>query len=629
MRVSDGSTMRSLFDLYRAGRFELLAVRTRDLLRAHPDQVALHSLLGAACLELGNLGGAIESYQAALALRPDFAKAHNSLGIAYLRSGRAGDAAGSFSRAIDCDPKFAEARFNLGVVRENQRRVNEAVEQYEQAVKLEPGYRKAQCALAKVLWEIGDYGRVVQHYEMALADDAGYLPAHRGVMQFLEQSNQHEALRTALARARAALGTGHPLVRFQEGVMADIDGDAAGARALLEGCPIEPADAEALHDERMRLSRLAAICDRLDDVGAALSYAAGANRLSQQSCAGKGIDKTRFLAFIEHRKQIFTEPNIKRWSRDEKGSKVRQRRGQGAGAAPQHEPGSTRQPTFVIGFPRSGTTLIDMALRGHPAIEVAEESDAVPRMVNALSGASDERLSSLAELSSTEIEAARSRYFDALEQQAHASDTTACVVDRFALNLVYVGEIHRVFPNAKFILMLRHPADCVLSCYLRAFVETSANASFHTLEEASHLYDQVFGLWAQFTEHLDLNVIEIKYEELVADIESGCRRIVEFIGVPWHPGVLDHQGTARSRPYIRTASYNQVVRPLYTAASGRWQRYREHLAPVLPLLKPWIERLGYGSTTEVGSTARVSLTKTGKSSKDSGQSAPTAGSAPN
>ena len=594
MSMIDSSIMRSLFDLYRSGRFEALAERTRDLLHAHPDQVALHSLLGAACLELGQLDDAIASYQAALAIRPDFAKAHNSLGIAYLRSGHAENAAGSFARAIDCDPQFAEPCFNLGVVRENQRRLSEAAEAYEEAVKLEPGYNKARCALARLLWELGDYDRVVPHYELALADDAGYVPAHRGVMQFLEQSNRHDELRAALSRARTALGADHPLVRFQEGVVADIDGGAAAAKALLESCPMEPSDPVALHDERMRLSRLVAICDRLGDAGAAMGYAAGANRLSGQSCAGKGIDKRRFLEFVENRKQYFAAANIEQGFRHEDGSKA------DIGAASQSRRRWTQQPVFIIGFPRSGTTLIDTALRGHPAIEVAEESDAVPSMVNHLSGASDERLPSLGGLSSTEIERARTLYFNALERQIQASDATSCVIDRFALNTVYVGEIHRVFPNAKFILMLRHPADCVLSCYLRAFVETSANASFHTLEEAAHLYDQVLSLWTLFTECLDLNAIELKYEELVTDFESGCRRVLEFIGVPWHAAVLDHQQTARSRPYIRTASYNQVVQPLHTEASGRWLRYRKHMEPVLPLLEPWIERLGYERAPESG-----------------------------
>ncbi len=576
--IDDAKVTQRLFDLYRAGEFESLAKQVRGMLASHPDQLVLHSLLGAACLELGEYDAAIVSYRAALAIRPGFAKAHNSLGLAYLRAGRPDDAAGSFARAIDCDPRFAEPRFNLGLIHEHRRRPDEAAEQYEQAVGLEQGYGKAWCALAKVSWELGNHGRVFECYERALAIDAHDLAAHRGLMQFLEQSNRHDELREAATRARGALGAEHPLVRFQEGVLADIDGDGHRARGLLESCPIEPVDAYALHDERMRMARLTAICDRLDDAGAAVGYAAGANRLSRQSSAGKGIDKTRFLAFVENRRRYFTGPNVRRWRRHEESAPADAR---------------SRQPVFAVGFPRSGTTLMDTLLRGHPGIEVAEESDAVPTMVNGLCGPLDERLAGLGDLSGEAIERARSAYFEALAGHVEVSGATRKVVDRFALNSVYAGEIHRVFPDAKFILMLRHPADCVLSCYLRTFVESSANDNFHSLEEAAHLYDRAMGLWTQLAELFDLHRIEVRYEDLVADVERVCRSVLEFIGVPWHPGVLDHEATARSRPYIRTVSYNQVTQPLYARATGRWLRYRKHLDPILPVLEPWIERLGY------------------------------------
>lgn len=580
MSTIDASTTRSLFEMYRAGAFESLAEQVRGLLPSHPDQLVLHSLLGAACLELGDYDAAVESYLAALAIRPGFAKAHNSLGLAYLRSGRPEDAAGSFLRAIDCDPQFAEPRFNLGLVGENRGLLSEAAEQYQQAVRLAPGYGKAWCALAKVSWDLGNYGRVVDCYERAVGIDARDPAAHRGLMQFLEQSNRHDELREAVERAGEALGGEHPLVRFQEGVIADIDGDSESARALLESCGIEPVDALTLHDERMRIARLTAICDRLDDIGGAMGYAAGANRLSRRSSAAKGIDKTRFLGFIENRTRYFTGPNARQWHRDK-----------GTASA---DADLSRQPVFMVGFPRSGTTLMDTVLRGHPAIEVVEESDAVPTMVNGLCGPSDEHLADLGDLSDDAIERARSVYFETLARQVEASDNTLAVVDRFALNSVYTGEIHRVFPDARFILMLRHPADCVLSCYLRTFVESSANDSFHSLEEAAHLYDRVMRLWAQLTEVFDLELIEVRYEDLVADVERTCRPVLEFMGVPWYPGVLDHEATARGRPYIRTASYNQVTQPLYTRATGRWRKYREYLDPILPVLEPWIERFGYG-----------------------------------
>ena len=566
------STIKSLFELYRAGDYETLAQRTRSLLETYPDELALHSLSGSACLELEEYDAAIRSYQTALSIKPDFTKIHNSLGIAFLRNGQLKEAAGSFHNAVRYDSQYAQAWFNLGIVYENRQRLPEAAGYYKKATLLNPVYYQAFGSLAKVLWELMEPAQVAEYFETALAIKGDYLPAHLGLMRFLEQSNQHEQLREAVSRARKALGE-HVMVRLYEGILVDIEGNHDEARSLLENITVEPADAQTRHSERMRLARLTRICDRLNDTVSAILYAQGANRLSQELSSAKGIDKTRFLQFVENRRRYFTAENINRW--------------------PANQPDQTRQPVFIIGFPRSGTTLIDTILRGHPSINVTEETDAVARMVNQLSGQSDERLENLANLSDSDVEGFRKTYLGGLARHANPDDSNAVLVDRFALNIIYAGEIVRLFPQARFILLLRHPADCVLSCFMQTFYETSANASFFTLENSAHLYDQVFGLWRQYTDLLEPNMIQVKYEDLIIDVEATCHPILDFLGTSWHPGLLEHERTARDRSYIGTASYNQVTQPLYSEATDRWRRYQRDMQSVLPVLEPWISYFEY------------------------------------
>ena len=383
MTKIDSSTIKSLFELQRAGDYQTLLERTRSLLEINPDELALHSLSGSACLELEEYDAAIRSYQAALSIKPDFTKIHNSLGIAFLRNGQLKEAAGSFHNAVRYDSQFAQAWFNLGIVYENRQRLPDAAGYYKKATLLNPVYYQAFSSLAKVLWELREPAQVAEYFETALAIKGDYLPAHLGLMRFLEQSNQHEQLREAVSRARKALGE-HVMVRLYEGILADIEGMHEQARSLLENIAIEPADAPTRHSERMRLARLTRICDRLNDTISAIQYAQGANDLSQELSAANGIDKTRFLQFVENRRRYFTAENINRW--------------------PANQPDQTRQPVFIIGFPRSGTTLIDTILRGHPSINMTEETDAVARMVNQLSGQSDERLENLANHSDSEVE---------------------------------------------------------------------------------------------------------------------------------------------------------------------------------------------------------------------------------
>lgn len=568
----DRGTTDALFALYRQGDFETLAARVRSLLAVHADALVLHGLLGAACLELEDYEGAAASYREALALKPDFAKAHNGLGVAYLRLGRADAAHECFRRAVRHAPGLAAAHFNLGIVLEHAGRWRAAAESYARAVRCEPRHVEARTALGLARWELGELDGVLECFDGALAIRADHVPAYRGRLAFLEQSNRHEALRAAVVQARAALG-GHALVALYEGIVAEIDGDLARARTLLESAGTEAAGEAGAHDERLRLARLARIADRLDDPDAAVRFASEANGLARRIDARRGVDARTFRAFVHDRRRLFAGEAALR-------------------ATVPGMPVADPAPIFVFGFPRSGTTLLDTMLRGHPGIALAEETDAVATMIASYAGAADEGLETLPGLSRDALVGLRAAYFRALSRHVEPRAGVR-VIDRFGLNMIYAGELARVFPEARFVLVLRHPADCVLSCFMQAFHAASANASFHTLEDAADLYDRVFDLWTCYEETLGLEVCTLRYEDLVADVEGSCRALLDSLGMAWHPNVLAHERTARSRPLIRTASYNQVTRPVSTEAVERWRRYAQVLEPVLPVLEPWIERFGY------------------------------------
>ena len=569
----DSTTVESLFELYRGGDLQNLINRAKALLASHPEELVLHSLLGAAYLDLEDYDNAIENYRLALSIKPNFEKLHNSLGVAYLRRKMFAEAIASFRNAIFHNPQFAQAYFNLGLVFENQQNWEEAVDHYTKALVIEPNYVAALTALGTVLWELGQHGQVAEYFAQALALKRDYLPAHRGLLLFLEQSNQAEELRLAVSRARSALGD-HVLVRIYEGVMADIEQDYPRAKSILESFSIAPCDRFSSHDERQRLARLVNICDRLSKEEEAIKYAQMANRLSSELSASKGINKGTFLRFVESRYRYFTEETTKTWQCSPTGER-------------------TAQLVFIVGFPRSGTTLLDTILRGHPSIAIAEEVGAVSRMVNQVAGHSDEYLHALAGLSSNDIGRLRATYLQALPEQVSSEGEETLVIDRFAINIIYVGEICRIFPDARFILMLRHPAGCVLSCFMRTFYETSLNANFYTLKDTADLYSKVFSLWTQCRDALQPKVITVKYEDLIADLEKTCRSILDFLGLPWHPELANSSRTAIARDFIKTVSCNQVTQPIYSEANGRWLRYRMVIDPILPKLEPWIERFGY------------------------------------
>jgi hypothetical protein len=155
-----------------------------------------------------------------------------------------------------------------------------------------------------------------------------------------------------------------------------------------------------------------------------------------------------------------------------------------------------------------------------------------------------------------------------------------------------VGLIYRLFPRAKILLALRHPCDVVLSGFMQAFKPNAAMVHFGDLADTARFYASVMGLWRRYAEVLPLEVLTTRYEDLVTDFEAETRRILAFLELPWDDSVLTYAERAKSRA-IATPSYHQVVQPIYARSVGRWRNYREQMADVLPLLRPFVDVFGY------------------------------------
>ena len=191
-----------------------------------------------------------------------------------------------------------------------------------------------------------------------------------------------------------------------------------------------------------------------------------------------------------------------------------------------------------------------------------------------------------------QISAARDAYF-----RTAASLTPLApgklLVDKNPLAMNMLPMIHRIFPDARIILALRHPCDVLLSCFMTNFKLNDAMSNFVRLDTAADLYDLSFGFFERAQQLFGMPVHRIHYENVVSNREDELRALLDFLSLEWDEDVLDHQATALGRGRIKTASYSQVAEPIYTRATGRWEQYREQLAPVLPILEPWVRKFGY------------------------------------
>ena len=258
-------------------------------------------------------------------------------------------------------------------------------------------------------------------------------------------------------------------------------------------------------------------------------------------------------------------------------------------------PDQQRTPVFLMGFFRSGTTLTQEVLSAHPGVFLADEAGllrAVEAELHRLVPGTDTTPDRLASLDLEGITRLRAAYWRAAKGRYGSAADSGLFVDKFTLNTVELGLINTVFPDAKVLFVMRDPRDVVLSCVMQLMVPTAATRHLLTLQDTAALYALVLRWWTHIQGQLSLQWLEFRYEDAVADFEPTFRRVFEFLGLPWHEGVVNFHQRAQGK-FVASPSRNQVAQPLYKTSVARWRRYEAALAPVQAQLAPFVQHFGY------------------------------------
>ncbi|HZW08942.1 MAG TPA: sulfotransferase [Phycisphaerales bacterium] len=498
-----------------AGHFDKAVPVLRELVAKQPNQPFGHYWLGQAHLRNFEGTEAARCFERVRQLQPTDSNVLQPLARAYLSCGRAPAAEAVLRDLLTVQPHHIEGLDTLGAALEHENRLPEAGEVFRRVLGLAPDNGSALAGLARVLQSEGKKPEARALLGRALG--AERVPAVV-ISTYASLCSTPEERRACIAAARASIADARTTAQDRAGL------HFAVARLL---------DAEG------------------DPDGAFEAYRA-ANDLYP-----KLYDPAQKRLYTDHIIQTFSAPAIKSMPRAMTDS---------------------RRPIFILGMPRSGTTLVEQILGAHPDVHPAGELQEMRRIWRELVGRLGRGVvTGLSRLTQADVDTAAQRYLDHLASlDAHAPRAT----DKMPHNFEQLGLINLLFPNARVVHCMRNPVDTCVSCYT---VQLSMAHPYSTdLAHLGHAYAEYHRLMRHWRAALDIPMLDVVYEDVVADIDTLARRIVDFAGLPWDDACLRFYEARRA---VTTASYDQVRKPIYTSSVGRWRRHERQLQPLIAALR--------------------------------------------
>ncbi|WP_424683401.1 tetratricopeptide repeat-containing sulfotransferase family protein [Frateuria sp. YIM B11624] len=573
-------------------------------------------LLGVAQQATGRYGLAAATFRRLAQRRPEVSAYWNNLGVACRLDGELEAAEQALSKARALAPDDADVLYNLGLLYLQQRRWMPAREILLDAVERSPDFIEARLQAAHACYVCGD--NIQQEAMLAGAIGWPAQPAEQALVlaAMLSVQGELEAALHTLAQAQLPAGPAETPMRLriaaQRVLLHERNNQLDQARqeleqlplAVLDALPAEAsqaradgwrahaalamragawAEAEALY---RRVLALAADDEARASAGFALASACDRQGLHAQAwqalqaahAAQLEIARTVLPELLAPGSQPLQMAEV---DRDAHGHWT-----------PLPAPASRQSPVFVVGFPRSGTTLLEQMLDAHPDFRSMDERAFIHELTERMELAGQRYPDDLANLTGAEAEQLRAVYFRMVGRVLPDLGQHR-LVDKNPLNMLCLPMIMRLFPQARIILCLRHPCDVLLSCSMQPFRSPAFMVLCSSLQRLAQGYVQAFEQWYRQADIFRPRVFEWRYESVVSDPADALASLAAFLDIADASPMMRFAEHARNKRFISTPSYAQVTRGIHPGAIDRWHGYRDRFEPVLPLLRPLIDRLGY------------------------------------
>ena len=538
------------------GEFQKALAHFEQAVAAKPDYFEALLMMGATNVALHEFGKSEACFRKAIALRPDSLDAQMSLGRSLMHQDKAGEAELAFRKAVQIKPDSAEVLVSLGYACQIGGKHEVAIAHWRQALRLKPDSYEAYLGIGKSMLSLGKPDEARTHCEKAtklnpnpvdaivemasIAHHSGDIDkAHELLLPLMESGVKN--IQAAIVFANTCKERG----QLRDGLVY--------VERVLTAKPRMNATAW-----RRALFNLGKLYDAAGDYDRAFDYYRQANTAKQCS-----FDAERHRAETDAFMSFHTPECMARLPR----ASVRSER-----------------PIFVVGMMRSGTTLIEQILSSHPAVFGANE---LPDIVNiahsmpAILNSNTRYPQCLSQLTQEKLDELALAY---LKRLGEFSMDAARIVDKAPVNFRHLGLIELMFPDARVIHCMRDPRDSCLSNYFHDYVHSHGYS--YDLSNLGSFYRDYRRVMRHWRGILNIALLEVQYEELVANPEVMIRRIVSFCGLEWNDRCLSFHKNER---YVNTPSYDQVRQPMYSKSAGRWKNYEHHLGPLIEALGDEIE----------------------------------------
>ena len=539
----------------------------RNALEINPLYEPSLTNLGSVLNELEKIDEGERYLRKALNINPDSPMALNNLGNILSKKRNYSESEFCYRKAIEKKSDFSLAYNNLGSLLSRQGKLSEAEEFTEKAIVYNPKFELAYVNLGTIKIDLDKSSEAEELFLSAIEINKNYNYAYSNLFRLYEKTNNLNKLKTKIESLKENKDIINEILMFKARISFRKK-DFKMAKTLIDQVSNDWLKNTDHSTNLLYWSFKAFIEEKFKNYDEAYKCF----EKSQLNLKYEDCDPKVFLNYINtYRKNL----DNKAYFTQTKKTKI-----------------FNNSPVFLIGFPRSGTTLLDTILRSHSEIDVLEEKPIIYSVEKIIKSKFKCSLDELHKLNSDEVDFLSNYYFEILNKNCD-NKKAKILIDKFPFQTVCLPLINLLFPNAKIIFTHRNPYDTVLSCFQQSFEPNNAMSNFRSIESASKIYDLTMKMWIDYKSKLKMNFITSKYEDLIDGFDTHISGILDFLEVNWDKNIKNYRDTALKREKINTPSSSQVVQPLYKSSINKWKNYEKYFKNSNQYLDKWVTYFEY------------------------------------